>query len=152
MSVDMAEDLSSMQRLEAVGGVEITDIDLSRPLSPATKERILNLFAAHPILVFRNQTLTKEQQYNFTWLVPYWQPLTSRCAKARFTPESNARARAGTAAGRGATVRLTSPVLPRAVTCTSTTAGVSTRNSLLFTQYSAQRFSISAGSYAFGRS
>jgi alpha-ketoglutarate-dependent taurine dioxygenase len=66
MSMDMAEDLSSMQRLEAVGGVEITDIDLSRPLSPATKERILNLFAAHPILVFRDQKLTKEQQYNFT--------------------------------------------------------------------------------------
>jgi taurine dioxygenase len=66
MSVDVAEDLSSMQRLSAVGGVEITDIDLSQPLSAATKERILNLFAAHPILVFRNQTLNKEQQYNFT--------------------------------------------------------------------------------------
>jgi alpha-ketoglutarate-dependent taurine dioxygenase len=66
MPVDTAESLSSMQRLGAVGGVEITDIDLSQPLSPATKERILNLFAAHPILVFRNQSLTKEQQYNFT--------------------------------------------------------------------------------------
>lgn len=60
------EDLGSMRRLNAVGGVEITDIDLSRPLSPATKERILNLFAAHPILVFRNQKLTREQQYEFT--------------------------------------------------------------------------------------
>jgi taurine dioxygenase len=66
MSLDLAEDLSSMQRLEAVGGVEITDVDLSRPLTPALKERILTLFAAHPILVFRNQALTKEQQYNFT--------------------------------------------------------------------------------------
>lgn len=62
----MSDDLSSMQRLEAVGGAEITDVDLSRPLTPALKERILNLFAAHPILVFRNQTLTKEQQYTFT--------------------------------------------------------------------------------------
>ena len=62
----MSDDLSSMQRLEAVGGAEITDVDLSQPLTPALKERILNLFAAHPILVFRNQTLTKEQQYIFT--------------------------------------------------------------------------------------
>ena len=62
----MSDDLSSMQRLEAVGGMEITDVDLSRPLAPAPRERILNLFAAHPILVFRNQTLTKEQQYTFT--------------------------------------------------------------------------------------
>src|ERR1700743_383189 len=62
----MSGDLGSMQRLGAGGGVEITDIDLSQPLTPALKERILNLFAAHPILVFRNQTLTKEQQYYFT--------------------------------------------------------------------------------------
>jgi len=66
MSVDIAEDTGSMQRLAAVGGVEITDIDLSRDLSPATRDRILALFAAHPILVFRNQHLTKEQQYHFT--------------------------------------------------------------------------------------
>jgi alpha-ketoglutarate-dependent taurine dioxygenase len=66
MSADLAEDLGSMQRLAAVGGMEITDVDLSQPLTPALKERILNLFAAHPILVFRNQTLSKEQQYHFT--------------------------------------------------------------------------------------
>ena len=64
----MVEDLGSMQRLTAVGGVEITDIDLSQPLTPALKERILNLFAAHPILVFRNQTLTKEQQFERDYL------------------------------------------------------------------------------------
>jgi len=62
----MADDLSSMQQLAAVGGVEINDIDLSQTLPQATKERILNLFASHPILVFRNQKLTKEQQYNLT--------------------------------------------------------------------------------------
>jgi alpha-ketoglutarate-dependent taurine dioxygenase len=66
MSVDAIDDASSMRRLAAVGGVEVTDTGLSRDLSPATKQRILDLFAAHPILVFRNQTLSKEQQYNFT--------------------------------------------------------------------------------------
>src|ERR1700722_19108131 len=66
MSLDMVDDIGSMRRLAAVGGVEITDIDLSQTLSPATKERILNLFAGHPIVVFRDQALTKEQQYNFT--------------------------------------------------------------------------------------
>ena len=66
MSVDTVEDTSSIQRLTAVGGVEITDIDLSKDLSPALKQRILDLFAAHPILVFRDQILSKEQQYNFT--------------------------------------------------------------------------------------
>ncbi len=62
----MAEDAGSMQRLAAVGGVEITDIDLSQDLTPAVKRHILNLFAAHPILVFRNQNLNNEQQYHFT--------------------------------------------------------------------------------------
>ncbi len=66
MSTDTAGDTSSMQRLTAVGGFEVTCMDLSQELSPAAKERILNLFAAHPILVFRDQHLTKEQQYNFT--------------------------------------------------------------------------------------
>jgi alpha-ketoglutarate-dependent taurine dioxygenase len=66
MSVDMADEASSMQRLAAAGGVEITGIDLSKDLSPVAKQRILDLFAAHPILVFRDQQLTKEQQYNFT--------------------------------------------------------------------------------------
>jgi alpha-ketoglutarate-dependent taurine dioxygenase len=62
----MSEDMSSMQRLAAVGGAEVTDMDLSRDLAPAVTQRILDLFAAHPILVFRNQSLNKEQQYNFT--------------------------------------------------------------------------------------
>jgi alpha-ketoglutarate-dependent taurine dioxygenase len=66
MSVNTIEDMSSIENLTAVGGVEITDIDLSKNLSPATKQRILDLFDAHPILVFRDQHLTKEQQYNFT--------------------------------------------------------------------------------------
>jgi alpha-ketoglutarate-dependent taurine dioxygenase len=60
------EDRSSMRRLAAVGGVEITDIDLSQDFSAPIRDRILALFAARPILVFRDQSLSKEQQYNFT--------------------------------------------------------------------------------------
>ncbi len=62
----MSEDMGSMQRFTAVGGVEITGIDLSTDLSPPVRQRILDLFAVHPILVFRDQCLSKEQQYNFT--------------------------------------------------------------------------------------
>ena len=66
MSVDMANETGSIQSLAAAGGVEVDDIDLSHDLPPAVKQRILDLFAAHPILVFRNQRLSKEQQYHFT--------------------------------------------------------------------------------------
>ncbi len=52
--------------LAEVGGAEITDMDLSQPLSPAGKQRLLALFRAHPVLVFRNQALSKEQQFDFT--------------------------------------------------------------------------------------
>jgi taurine dioxygenase len=54
------------QKLEDVGGIEITGMDLSRPLSAADREAIMAAFRAHPILVFRGQHLTKEQQYDFT--------------------------------------------------------------------------------------
>jgi alpha-ketoglutarate-dependent taurine dioxygenase len=66
VSLDMADETSSLRRLTATGGVEITDIDLARPLTPSAKTRILDLFATHPILVFPNQHLNREQQYEFT--------------------------------------------------------------------------------------
>ena len=48
------------------GGIEIADIDLSQPLTEPQRDRVMRLFRAHPVLVFRNQSLTKDQQYNFT--------------------------------------------------------------------------------------
>jgi len=54
------------QPLAAADGIEITDLDLSRPLTEAARARVLDTFRAHPILVFRGQSLTKEQQYDFT--------------------------------------------------------------------------------------
>jgi alpha-ketoglutarate-dependent taurine dioxygenase len=52
--------------LAAFGGMEIEGIDLSQPLSDERRDWVLGLFRAHPVLVFRDQALTKEQQYAFT--------------------------------------------------------------------------------------
>jgi len=53
-------------RLEDFGGLAIDDMDLSQPLTEAGRARLLAAFAAHPVLVFRGQKLTKDQQYEFT--------------------------------------------------------------------------------------
>ena len=53
-------------RLADFGGVEITDLDLSQPLGEPQRDRVMRLFRTHPVLVFRNQSLTKDQQYAFT--------------------------------------------------------------------------------------
>ena len=53
-------------RLEDFGGLEIADMDLSQPLTEAQRDRLLAMFKAHPVLVFRGQSLTKDQQYAFT--------------------------------------------------------------------------------------
>jgi alpha-ketoglutarate-dependent taurine dioxygenase len=52
--------------LDAIGGIEITDIDLSEPLTPALRSRVARTFRSHPVLVFRGQNLTKPRQYDFT--------------------------------------------------------------------------------------
>ncbi len=52
--------------LSPAGGAEITGIDLSRPLSDAARDRIHAALLDHQFLVFRGQSLTREQQYAFT--------------------------------------------------------------------------------------
>jgi len=52
--------------LQDVGGIEITGVDLSRPLNGERRDWLLRTSRAHPILVFRDQILTKQQQYDFT--------------------------------------------------------------------------------------
>lgn len=54
--------------LAQAGGIEITDMDLSRPLADADRDCVLARFHAHPIMVFRGQHLTREQQFDFTTL------------------------------------------------------------------------------------
>ncbi len=56
----------SLSRISDVAGAEITDIDLSVPLSREIADAILAAMDAYHILVFPDQNLTKDQQYGFT--------------------------------------------------------------------------------------
>jgi taurine dioxygenase len=53
-------------RLSPAGGVAITGVDLSRPLSPALRDEVAAAFLQHHILVFRDQDLSKDEQLAFT--------------------------------------------------------------------------------------
>ena len=52
--------------MSPAGGVAITGADLSRPLSPGVRDTILAAFRDHHILVFRDQDLSKDEQFEFT--------------------------------------------------------------------------------------
>jgi alpha-ketoglutarate-dependent taurine dioxygenase len=56
---------TAWRRLSPAGGVAITGIDLSRPLSPADKSAIVAAFLAHHVVVFPAQSVTREQQFLF---------------------------------------------------------------------------------------
>jgi alpha-ketoglutarate-dependent taurine dioxygenase len=53
-------------RLTAAGGVFVRGVDLSQPLSPTEKSRIWDAFLTDHVVVFRDQTLTRELQFAFT--------------------------------------------------------------------------------------
>ena len=55
-----------IQRLSKVAGASVKGIDLSRPLTPPLIDAILAALDEFHVLCFRNQSLTKEAQYNFT--------------------------------------------------------------------------------------
>ena len=54
-----------LRRLSPAGGVRIAGIDLAQPLSPQQKDAIVEAFLAHHIVVFPDQSLTREQQFAF---------------------------------------------------------------------------------------
>ncbi|HTQ34503.1 MAG TPA: TauD/TfdA family dioxygenase [Stellaceae bacterium] len=60
------DDLKVHGPLSPAGGAEITDVDLSRLLSEAAIERIYVGLLEYKFLIFRDQTLSREQQYAFT--------------------------------------------------------------------------------------
>jgi alpha-ketoglutarate-dependent taurine dioxygenase len=63
---EMLRDMpSEFQRLSSAGGVVVSGIDLSQPLSPELKAKILDAFIAHHVVVFPNQSPTREQQFAF---------------------------------------------------------------------------------------
>jgi alpha-ketoglutarate-dependent taurine dioxygenase len=53
------------ERLSPAGGVEIAEIDLSQPLSREQRDAIGAALLAHHIVVFPDQSLTREQQFLF---------------------------------------------------------------------------------------
>jgi taurine dioxygenase len=53
-------------RLSPAGGVAISGIDLSRPLSPWLRQQIFDAFSAHHVIVFPGQELSREAQFAFT--------------------------------------------------------------------------------------
>jgi alpha-ketoglutarate-dependent taurine dioxygenase len=53
------------QRLSAAAGARLDGIDLSRPLSSDLKSAIFDAFLEHHVLVFPEQSLTREQQFAF---------------------------------------------------------------------------------------
>jgi taurine dioxygenase len=52
--------------LSAAAGVKITGVDLTQPLSPELRGRILRALHDHHVIVFPDQVLSREQQYTFT--------------------------------------------------------------------------------------
>jgi alpha-ketoglutarate-dependent taurine dioxygenase len=56
----------ALNRISDVAGAEITGLDLSQPITRETADAILHALETYHILVFRDQNLTKDQQYNFT--------------------------------------------------------------------------------------
>jgi alpha-ketoglutarate-dependent taurine dioxygenase len=56
---------SRSARLSPAGGVAITGVDLSRPLSPSDNDAIVAAFLAHHVVVFPAQSLSREQQFLF---------------------------------------------------------------------------------------
>jgi len=73
-------------RLSAAGGVVITGIDLAEQLPRDAKQRILDAFLHHHIVVFPGQTLSRERQYAFARnlgeVEPSGQPGSKRYAVA----------------------------------------------------------------------
>jgi taurine dioxygenase len=57
--------LDALVRLSSAGGVAITGIDLARPLSRERKDAIVAALLAHQIVVFPDQSVTREQQFAF---------------------------------------------------------------------------------------
>src|SRR5437764_10756771 len=51
--------------LSEAGGATITGLDLSTPLPPSRREQIREAFRTHHFLVFPEQVLSREQQFEF---------------------------------------------------------------------------------------
>jgi alpha-ketoglutarate-dependent taurine dioxygenase len=67
MSEPCAEEWCAVgPRLSPAGGVAIRGVDLSRPPSPVLRQRIIDAFLTHHVVVFPGQELSREAQFAFT--------------------------------------------------------------------------------------
>ena len=57
---------AAAERLSPACGALLTGIDLSQPLAPAAKQRVLAAFRDYHVLVFPDQVLSRQQQYEFS--------------------------------------------------------------------------------------
>jgi alpha-ketoglutarate-dependent taurine dioxygenase len=62
---DLTRNGDARVRLSPASGVRIAGIDLARPLTPELKDSIVAAFLAHHVIVFPEQSLTREQQFAF---------------------------------------------------------------------------------------
>jgi len=72
--------LVSVKQLHPVFFVEISGIDVSRPLSPAGHKAIVDAIDRYAVVVFHDQKLTDDQQIDFT---RHFGPVHSPAQKAR---------------------------------------------------------------------
>jgi alpha-ketoglutarate-dependent taurine dioxygenase len=56
----------TLARLGEAAGAEITGVDLARPVDDTLRDAILDALIDHHVLAFRDQHLTKDQQYELT--------------------------------------------------------------------------------------
>jgi len=56
----------AIDRIGAVAGAEIVGLDISKPIDMATRDAILRAFLEHHVLIFRDQSLTKDEQAAFS--------------------------------------------------------------------------------------
>jgi taurine dioxygenase len=55
-----------INRIGDVAGAEIIGLDISKPIDETTRDAIYRAFLEHHVLVFRDQSLTKDEQTNFS--------------------------------------------------------------------------------------
>ena len=60
------QDDFKIQPLSTLMGAEVNGVDLRIPFNPETKDRIHRAFLDYQLLVFRDQSLTKDEQVAFT--------------------------------------------------------------------------------------
>jgi alpha-ketoglutarate-dependent taurine dioxygenase len=64
-SANKTADLS-IEPLSDLMGASVTGLDLAKPLNKATQAAVLDAFLKHQLLVFRDQSLTKDEQVAFS--------------------------------------------------------------------------------------